>query len=630
MIGAPNGDETTPVHTSTAVFNVSDLYYDKVPMSIYSSQPWCAEWAYNNLWPFNSTWWTCPHTAPYKPIIKVAEDILRTIDPLWAECDEAFGGVYDPPQALRPAETAAGVTVPTQEETPTTPATQAPTPPPATAPATTAIATEAPVSKEPFTPNQPKPTSDDTTQSTPSGSHDNPSGSRQEAEDPGNENPASIQSTSAKPPKASSSSSQDDPSENTYQDHPADDKQSSVDGGILQEAIQSAIAAAQTKFSHQEDPADPQIPTNDPQVLTIASQTFSLAQADADATVFANAESSFSVHAGGNPVTVGSQVISGGLSNGLFVDGSATTLNFAQAADTRRPNLAATLGSKVFSLESGSGNVFVNAKSTYTLAPGAATRVGSDLISAALSGNAIVLGSGDGVTTVSIPLMNEDGKADPPGASTIATFEIEGTAYTAAMSRGSDGSFAICHDGTTSTLDGSVTTIDGQSVAFASYGVAVDGTTQRWNTLTMHLSGDVEAATFEIDSQIYTASMDPTISTAAIIEDGITLTVGGPGTTIAGHSVSLASGGIIVDGTRYPWTSAGTSSSLNGASKATTAMAMITSEVVVGEGATRSSAVEGTGPPSSTPTSGAVSAFETHSVFTMLWSVCVLLVLGHT
>ncbi|KAF2166106.1 hypothetical protein M409DRAFT_55448 [Zasmidium cellare ATCC 36951] len=457
-VGSVDEYQTTDVYTSTASFNVSDLYQDPVPMSIYSSQPWCAKWAYFYLWNnFTSTSWHCPHTEAYKPIIKVPEDVLKKVDPLWADCVEAYGGVYDPPLALRPASTAAGVTVPNQPDSMTTPAAQASTPLPMVAPSTTAVRAESPNPKEPSVPAQPQPTADDS-------------------------------------PSESPAESQDEEHDSTPQEQIPGTQPTSLDDSVLQEAIESAVAAVQAE-QPQETPPSPTVATTSPEVLTIASQTFTHVQADAHAVVFADAGTSFSIQAGGDPVTVGSNLVSAIRSNELVVGAgdAASTLTLEPAGGTSQPRVEVTVGSEIFSVEVGSANVFFNEESTFRLEAGVATQIGSNVVSAVPGGGAIVVDAAGGPTTIPLPIIgtsNIDSDAGVNGAE----FEISGESYTAIKTSGSDGKVVVAQGSSALTIDGTATSINGQALTVASEGVVVNGVTHSWTSAGIVSSPDVSSS----------------------------------------------------------------------------------------------------------------------------------------
>jgi len=86
----------------TAPFTLGDLYSQPVPMSVYSSQPWCGQWAYSHssiLWADNDRiismlGWECPTTRPYAPILIVPASVYASLDPAWATCNADLRGVY--------------------------------------------------------------------------------------------------------------------------------------------------------------------------------------------------------------------------------------------------------------------------------------------------------------------------------------------------------------------------------------------------------------------------------------------------------------------------------------------------------------------------------------------------------
>ena len=90
---------------ATASFNVTDMN-EPVPFSIYSSQPWCA--TYQREHGCQSS---CPTGLPYKPLLVVPHDVLRSMDPAWASCYGDLRGQYDPPSALHGVGSIAGPTV---------------------------------------------------------------------------------------------------------------------------------------------------------------------------------------------------------------------------------------------------------------------------------------------------------------------------------------------------------------------------------------------------------------------------------------------------------------------------------------------------------------------------------------
>ncbi|KAK4553253.1 hypothetical protein LTR86_009553 [Recurvomyces mirabilis] len=96
------------IDIGTAAFNVTDLMYDSVPYSIYTSQPYCA----SQIAASGCQADACPTTLPYRPLIVLSSRLLNRLDPAWATCSLDLRGLYDPPKALQPA---------TAEVLPTTP-----------------------------------------------------------------------------------------------------------------------------------------------------------------------------------------------------------------------------------------------------------------------------------------------------------------------------------------------------------------------------------------------------------------------------------------------------------------------------------------------------------------------------
>ncbi|KAK5126173.1 hypothetical protein LTR08_005012 [Meristemomyces frigidus] len=82
-----------------APFNYTNLALTPVPLSVYLDQPSCYD-------AFCSTIYT-----DYRPVLSVPQQV-RSLDPAWGPCDLFWGGINDPPKALQPTDSAAGVTTP--------------------------------------------------------------------------------------------------------------------------------------------------------------------------------------------------------------------------------------------------------------------------------------------------------------------------------------------------------------------------------------------------------------------------------------------------------------------------------------------------------------------------------------
>ncbi|KAK4540424.1 hypothetical protein LTR36_009281 [Oleoguttula mirabilis] len=94
---------------TTLSFDFKDLV-EPVPDSIYNKMPRCVEssLAYYGEGLGETAPFTCPRDGPYAPIIAVPKEIQQ-LDPAWKSCTAYYGGLYDPPKALQPVTTAAGV-----------------------------------------------------------------------------------------------------------------------------------------------------------------------------------------------------------------------------------------------------------------------------------------------------------------------------------------------------------------------------------------------------------------------------------------------------------------------------------------------------------------------------------------
>lgn len=251
------------VVTSTASLNITDLH-EPVPMSIYSSQPWCASWAQLHYPAFAANQTQCPHNDSYKPIIKIPVNLLQELDPEWADCDEAFGGVYDPPLALQPATaivvptldpgpgmtTSKSVAQPTQASTPPPPTVRPTSSPPKTS---TPPKSSSPVAGGNEGPNDPAPTkaqpdSNHTPQESDSGQEQDPQNPSQPTKAEPDPNPAPQESNGGQGQDSQHSTN------NVPQALPsAVDRPSSNDGlAAVISAIHSGNSGQSTRPSEQQ------------------------------------------------------------------------------------------------------------------------------------------------------------------------------------------------------------------------------------------------------------------------------------------------------------------------------------------------------------------------------------------
>ncbi|KAK3656819.1 hypothetical protein LTR56_002800 [Elasticomyces elasticus] len=128
----------------TTSFDMADLQATVAP-EVYSRQPWCVSaLAENAVAYINGSFYddhagtgptmnySCPTTAPYKPLLYLPSELLQSMDSDWATCSGDINGVYDPPKALTPVAIAAQATVLTVAATTSAvPVSSAPAPTPA-------------------------------------------------------------------------------------------------------------------------------------------------------------------------------------------------------------------------------------------------------------------------------------------------------------------------------------------------------------------------------------------------------------------------------------------------------------------------------------------------------------------
>lgn len=109
----------TEFFISTASFNITDLN-TPVPDSIFYRQLRChadaarfsavgalTEATILRELESSKSAYDCNRSGPYEPVLVVASEVLRSLDPLWASCSADIRGQYDPPHALEAAAVAA-------------------------------------------------------------------------------------------------------------------------------------------------------------------------------------------------------------------------------------------------------------------------------------------------------------------------------------------------------------------------------------------------------------------------------------------------------------------------------------------------------------------------------------------
>lgn len=194
---------------------------------------------------------------------------------------------------------------------------------------------------------------------------------------------------------------------------------------------------------------------------------------------------------------------------GLVVDGNTYTAPATAAGPTSQ---AVALPAAAAYTYDAADSTFVYGSATLS-AGGPAITADGHTISLAPSGGGVVVDA----STVA-----------PSGDSSVVVLSSSGGSSAYAYTPGAS---TLAYGSTTLSVGGSALTIDGKTVTLASDGVLVDGST---------VAPKPAAAT--LGTYAYT----PGAST--FVYGSTTLSVGGPDTTVGGQVVSLAPGGVVVDG----------------------------------------------------------------------------------
>ena len=219
-----------------------------------------------------------------------------------------------------------------------------------------------------------------------------------------------------------------------------------------------------------------------------------------------------------------------------------------------------TAGSSAFTVAAtttrdGSSAIIVAAGgTTATLTPGQITSLGGQAVSADSSGG-VVIGSTTVVPTpASDPGSGSGSNSDPSSGAVIglggsSTLSVIQTIVTG--SNGRTTTEAVI--GGNTITQGAVTTIDGKTISLSPSGLVVDGTTQAISALPAATPAPSSGANLVLGSSTLMASQTVVVgengqpTTEAVI-GGSTLTEGGVAATIDGHTISLASNGLVIDG----------------------------------------------------------------------------------
>lgn len=621
--------------------------------------------------PFDVSSWSELESSGISSYLLSIPPEIDGIDPAWSNCVGLSAGVWDPPKALQPASTVAGVSTPPGHQTTSSEASPAPTVLPSTPTATgTASAasdqlpssTQQPVasdgpSGDGISPSAASPTgatdpvggngpvstpiSDATsspnpsdTAASPSDNNASPSANNGDpttvsAADP---NALSVLSSAENSFTSFEASVSNDPSAGngastaqTQGDPGTSDAQPTGDSG----AIQGPGSTADTVGTQ----AVSQVLSSQPQatVITAGSGVYTVGPAAgvsagqvSPAVVVSNAGSAVTLHAGAAATTLNGQQVSLPSDGGIVIGSGASATTAAAVIGVGQGSSTAVLsvGGQVLTatqqVVNGQTEAVINGQ-TLTQGGAAVTTNGvavsfgasgivpgtsfAPFVAPAVTGivtigtghqplpvtqevvngqTALIVGSatlsaGGAATTINGVTVSAGSsglvEAGPLGTATLpyaslgsataaglnavitaAVFTVSGTAYTA--SEVSSGIYVL--DGTTFSAGGAALTLPGESdiVSAGATDIVVDGSTIAVQKITQASSGGDETVLLTASSGQTITAVEAPGASAAVIDGSITLSVGGPGAVVDGQSLSLASSGLVAQGSTVAFTHA--------------------------------------------------------------------------
>ncbi|KAL9080607.1 MAG: hypothetical protein Q9157_000662 [Trypethelium eluteriae] len=545
----------------TASFNLTDLN-SPVPLSIYTRQPWCA--AYSSQWQppvdcvaGNETdsaecTATCPQTQPYEPIIVLPSGVLQSIDSAWASCSLDLRGNYDPPYLLTPYAAAAEPTVlPTSTAAPAMPASG----PTHGAPTPTALPQS--YSPEPVaSPNPPaaKPTSGSGSQSSGGSSGDT---GAPPPYDVGGDNGGSKPHSGGS--EAGSNPGYGSTGEGATGGNEGGNGGESGSGGS---GRGSGTDGVDPNAGLRSSPGSPGADAAGNVVGILGDPGAGSGSKSGSGSTGAGSggAGSGSTGAQGNGASgngnsgnedpensdpdIGSS--GGGVTNGerpgIGSSGNGDPANSQYDPASADPNSGGIqVGGRPARADPNGSGVVIGSQ---TYQPGAVATVGGVPVYVGRAGTVIAGGSIMALPTLLVggPGSTANGFSGSASAeddqSPAAIITIGGNPYTAYSGQ------SLVIAGTTIQPNGRGATIDGQKISIGAAGVVAGSQTVPFSTPNSD-------AVFTIGSQVYTAHPG-----TPLIIGSITLMPGGPAATISGETISMATNGVVVDGTTLPYASA--------------------------------------------------------------------------
>ncbi|KAI6861866.1 hypothetical protein KC343_g6004 [Hortaea werneckii] len=509
----------------------------------------------------------------YRPVLSVPQQIL-SLDPAWSSCDVYWRGLYDPPKALQPAQVVMGPTTPAGDDqakstsavpenslvSPTVKPTIVSGDPPQVPTAT----------QDPSKPDFQSPSAPHVQQSATSPEFSTPTLS---SADPVQSDASQIDSEIAKPPP--NTENINDPSSSTtgqVEDTQANGDRTSISspGVETKDGSHAPSNAAEVFSEAQQDQTDD---NNRPMV------TFSGANGQQHSGVLTGGnvivDSTVTISQGGAKSSVTGIGVVSAADSGLVISQENVKVTAAYSSDESiGPAAAVTtalitfegstytvvqssrIGAQEASFESHSvevatfeagGNVFtayrpvsdgavrvIAEETTFSLERGSTTNIDDHSISADPTGKLAFDGKNLAYTSLDQPAL--------PSSSGVIFTANDGDMYTVVQNSGTD--LLVHNSGSTFTIPASSSaTVGGSEIRVgASDNVLVDSETLAPSALPSASAG--QQVEFTVDGKIRTTTEHASGSAAAF--DGTTVSVGGPALTPGDETVSMATGGLVL------------------------------------------------------------------------------------
>ncbi|KAK3614650.1 hypothetical protein LTR56_027118 [Elasticomyces elasticus] len=313
---------------------------------------------------------------------------------------------------------------------------------------------------------------------------------------------------------------------------------SSVAGVGQVSAGSTAIVVSQdqgaTTIEYETPSGNSGVASTSQAVFSANGETYTAIQSDSTAAaVIGNSDTTFTLSQGAT-TQIGTQAISIGTSEAVFVGGE--TVLYSAATSTTTQIFVFTAGGQTYtaSQAASTGDVVLgNGGTTITLSQGASTQLGSQGVSVGTAG-AVIVGSETVVYSAAAPVASQG-----------ATFTAGGETYTVLQASGSLPA-VIQGAGTTATAyPGAAATINGQVVSINDENSVVVGT-QTLELSNVPSAQSSQQAIVTVGGSIVTAYQTGSV----VVVAGSTISSGGSAVTLNGETLSLGSSDLVIANSR--------------------------------------------------------------------------------